>query len=211
MVFGQDTLLVKDSLGQKKDSTIVHDSVSHKGFSRLHITTVPDSAEISLDSVLAGTAPCGFDSVAPGNHVVIAKKKGYFGKKLSIETIAGSDMGIQISLVKPGGIVLFSNPPGARVLLDNKETGTTPCENTRLKPGSHSIRLEKDGYVLYEKTIELGEGATDSLTIQLQPVPVSSATKKMSSFEKVIPLVAVGVIAVFAIVILGIELSPSGR
>ncbi len=43
-------------------------------------------------------------------------------------------------------LTIRSNPPGARVYVDNYEIGTTPCSTAFTYYGTRQIRLVKDGY-----------------------------------------------------------------
>jgi hypothetical protein len=43
-------------------------------------------------------------------------------------------------------LTIRSNPPGARVYVDNYEIGRTPCATGMLYYGTRQIRLVKDGY-----------------------------------------------------------------
>lgn len=53
-------------------------------------------------------------------------------------------------------LTIRSNPPGARVFVDNYEIGRTPCSTDFIYYGTRQIRLVKDGY--------------ETLTVQ-QPIP----------------------------------------
>ena len=47
-----------------------------------------------------------------------------------------------------GSIHVNSTPSGAAVLIDDEETGdTTPCTLSEIEAGSHSVRVEKEGFV----------------------------------------------------------------
>jgi len=45
-----------------------------------------------------------------------------------------------------GGLQIESVPPGAAVFLNQQHVGETPLQMTRLRAGSHVIRIEHDGY-----------------------------------------------------------------
>jgi hypothetical protein len=51
-----------------------------------------------------------------------------------------------------------SEPPGAKVYIDGKESGDTPLALSDIKTGRHQIRVVKEGYESYEVSVETGVG-----------------------------------------------------
>jgi hypothetical protein len=51
-----------------------------------------------------------------------------------------------------------SEPSGAKVYIDGKESGDTPLALTDIKTGRHQIRVVKDGYESYEVSVDTGVG-----------------------------------------------------
>src|SRR5260370_42161137 len=49
-------------------------------------------------------------------------------------------------------VAFSSDPPGASVIVDGTNLGTTPAEIELARHDSHSVRIEKVGYVPYETT-----------------------------------------------------------
>jgi hypothetical protein len=200
-----------------KDSLAVKDSIARPAYGRMSITTEPPQAEVSLDSVAKGESPITLDSVTPGMHTLIIKKKGYFGKKVSVDVSGDSVVDLTVTLVAPGCLVVTSAPPGAGVFLDGKDMGVTPWENAKLKPGAHVLIIQKDGFAAFEKQITVSVGKTDSLSIVLQPKPPAMATESTAGkskpvrFDRVAAIVAGCVFVVFGIVLLGVEMQEAGK
>jgi hypothetical protein len=200
-----------------KDSLAVKDSTARPAYGRMSITTEPPQAEVSLDSVAKGESPITLDSVTPGTHTLIIKKKGYFGKKVSVDMPGDSMVDVMVTLVAPGCLVVTSVPPGAGVFLDGKDMGVTPSENAKLKPGAHALIIQKDGFAAFEKQITISEGKTDSLSIVLQPKPAAKATgpaaekSKPVRFDRVAAIVVGCVFVVFGIVLLSVEMQETAK
>ena len=58
---------------------------------------------------------------------------------------------------------------GAAVVVDDIEVGTAPLgKPVRLKPGSHTVKITKDGFRPYTKTLELKAGKTEE-RVELSP------------------------------------------
>lgn len=55
-----------------------------------------------------------------------------------------------------------SRPQGARVFVDDELRGETPITVRDVRPGIHTLRIEKDGYQSVETSRELDEGDTET-------------------------------------------------
>jgi hypothetical protein len=55
------------------------------------------------------------------------------------------------------GFRIRSSPPGARVLIDYQDVGTTPV-SVHVLPMEHEIRIEKDGYMPWQDYITVATG-----------------------------------------------------
>ncbi len=196
----------KDTAVKKAPAVAVH-------FGKIKVTTVPETAEVSVDSVIKGSSPLTIDSLQPGAHVLIIKQKGYFGKKVTMDAAPDSTVAVNVALVKPAALVIASDPAGAKIFFDGKESGVTPYENAKVKPGDHVIRLEKERCAPFEKTITATEGKTDSLTFSLpamkaQPAaPATPATRPAPKLglDSTILIVLSGIFVLFGIAIFAVE------
>ncbi|MDF1564775.1 MAG: PEGA domain-containing protein [Deltaproteobacteria bacterium] len=54
-----------------------------------------------------------------------------------------------------GSISVYSNPPGARIFIDEKEMGFTPASLDRIPTGMHVLRLEALGTFPYGEVVEI--------------------------------------------------------
>lgn len=61
-----------------------------------------------------------------------------------------------------------TDPPGARVLLNGKEMGTTPL-TLDLEPGQFILVLRKEGYRPWLKSVQLGNGSFREFSVALEP------------------------------------------
>jgi len=55
-------------------------------------------------------------------------------------------------------LVVRSNPPGAQVYLDDLYVGTTPMSREGVLPGTHRVRINREGYQPVARTVEVGDG-----------------------------------------------------
>ncbi len=72
---------------------------------------------------------------------------------------------------KPSGatLVVETEPPGARVYLNNKLLGKSPVTMEGVATGEGIVRIELDGFETRLKRIRLKEGATVELSVVLKP------------------------------------------
>ncbi|HEY6210356.1 MAG TPA: PEGA domain-containing protein, partial [Gemmatimonadales bacterium] len=73
--------------------------------------------------------------------------------------------------VEPAVLLVEATPSGS-VYIDGQLVGTTPLGGVVVSPGLHRLRVEHEGFLPYERTIDLPAGQTTRLTeITLQAVP----------------------------------------
>lgn len=77
------------------------------------------------------------------------------------------------SLAKTGMILAKSLPDGARVFLDEELEAATDSTVPSLKPGTYHLKIEKEGYLAWEKDVEVKEELVTNVTAILPPVSPS--------------------------------------
>ena len=84
----------------------------------------------------------------------------------------GARMGRKVEVAtRASAIAITSDPPGAKVFVGDELVGTTPFE-LPLEAGKHPLRIELDGYIGQQRTVEIVAGETNKLEFELQAVPV---------------------------------------
>lgn len=101
------------------------------------------------------------------------------------------------------GIVLTASEAGARVFVDGQDSGTTPlAEPIRVAPGSHEVRVEKEGFRPFRLRVSVEAGRRVEAEVSLVPVertPVrgpEAAPAATRSGPGALPWVLVGVAGV---------------
>ena len=67
-----------------------------------------------------------------------------------------------------GLLVVESLPPGASVYLDNKAVGRTPLTLTTVNAGEHVVRLERDGYRRWSRSIRVVATERNRVTASME-------------------------------------------
>ncbi len=133
------------------------------------IDSVPGGAQLLVDGEEAGTTPATVEILEGERHLML-RLAGYADWEQSLEVEAGRDQQLGTVALQPAAGVLQLNsvPSGASVTLDGEFQGQTPL-SLELAPGSsHRLAVFKPGYRRHSESVQLGAGASDSRTVNLQ-------------------------------------------
>jgi len=104
---------------------------------------------------------------------------------------------------KPPATLTIESSPNASVYINDENKGTTPL-TIELKEGEYTIRIEKEGYKTYTKTIELSSGEKRSISANLASTPSPPTTLPITTPPRDYKLLALLGTIVAVIVIGGI-------
>ena len=76
--------------------------------------------------------------------------------------------GDKIEETEGRGLMIRSNPSGARVYIDGIERGTTPLRLSELRAGAYFVRLEKEGYIERRFRITVRPGSVMDVSLELK-------------------------------------------
>ena len=148
---------VEVELSDRAPRKISLDLASDSG--TLEVTSNPPGAEVLLDGIPRGPAPCTVDRITVGDHELTVRLDGYVEAKQTIRLAAGETQAMRVSLEPlPASLQIVSIPDGARVYVDNQFQGVTPHSLIDIKPGEYRVRVEKDGHDPLVRTVMLGRG-----------------------------------------------------
>ncbi len=120
---------------------------------------------------------CGLAEVAD----VMGDLGARIGRKVEVATRASS-------------LEIRSVPAGAKVFLGDELVGMTPVE-LPLDAGAHQLRVELDGHIGLERSVELVAGEAKSLDLALQPIPKPERSKLFTSLGWTALAVGIGAAA----------------
>lgn len=138
-----------------KGGRIFVDLESEKGLGIgfVSVTTVPPDARIEVDGERIGLSPLEVPLEA-GRHTVHLSKSGYKEADVIVDVAPEGRHAVDARLEpKEGALLVISSPTGAKVLLDGRSVGEVwePLRIEDVAPGSHTVRVEKEGYRPWEK------------------------------------------------------------
>jgi serine/threonine protein kinase len=98
---------------------------------------------------------------------------GFLKVALALLVLAGGGGGYYYwsASNKPGRIEITATPEDATVLVDNTKVGDYAPVAVERPPGHHTISVVREGYVRFDKPVEVLAGAPLPLTVALEPSP----------------------------------------
>lgn len=138
---------------------------------RIVFDMLPDGAEVLIDESAIGTGPLAPVDVEPGEHAVRVRLQGY-SEYTDVVTVArGQELHVPVDLIPLAHVLgVTSNPPGARLFVDDRFAGETPTD-VELVDGSHALRLSLRGFEDALRTIEAVAGSRDTWAVDLVALP----------------------------------------
>lgn len=136
------------------------------------IQTDPPDAEIKVDGISRGKSPLLINDFPLGEHTVSVEANGFNPKEIAVAVEDRRPVKHMISLDSDSGRVTFnSQPNGATVFIDGRNSGVTPVTVNRISQGQHDIELKLEGYRDYREQINVTSGLVDRLNAVLTPLP----------------------------------------
>ncbi|WP_220681294.1 DUF3344 domain-containing protein [Methanofollis formosanus] len=179
--FGSERWDVVDLLQPGRDAALTYDRKDSETFYKIFLSALTvryaerDAGSIAVNSVPAGAVVYIDDEeqeeetnttvsgLEIGTHTVRVKMEGYPApEEREVEVEKGTTATVTFVLERPSGsISVSSEPTGAAVYLDGKETGaTTDTLLENVPVGEHTLILRLDGYDDHTEEVEVAEGET---------------------------------------------------
>jgi eukaryotic-like serine/threonine-protein kinase len=189
----QDSVVVseKPKAGSKKKTktpapvaapTVVTGEVS--------ISSTPAGAQIQIDghSDPSWLTPYDMSALLPGQHTVVISKPGFSTDSRSFDVAAGSKSFLSVQLSPLTGLLsVNSDPPGAEIWMDGKDTGkTTPAQFTMDKAGAHTFAFKKGGYLDESSTANVQIGTTSHVSASMRALGNTDDIKMGGKFKKLL-------------------------
>jgi hypothetical protein len=157
--------------GQQVKVNAVFGAASGQG--SLRVIASEADAEIFVDGEDKGKSPANIAAIAPGDHVVEARKPKFKSTQQTVHVVPGQSALAQLKmdLAPPdrphAGLKVQSPVPNAEVFLDGSSLGKAPVDRSDLDPGKHYVVVHKDGFTDFKREVMLVENQSIALVADL--------------------------------------------
>ncbi len=148
---------------------------------RISVTTIPDHVRATLRDksgqiVQVGETPYVFSATA-GAHQIVLEQPGWQTEHHEISAEIGQPYFYQYRLERSrADATIESEPPGARVFIDERLVGETPYRG-RLDVGRHSLLLEYPDYPWHRESLVVASSEPLARKVRLERPPRSGRTE----------------------------------
>ncbi len=137
----------------------------------VEITTTPSGAAIVFDGnpSLTCTSPCAF-ALLPGRHTIQATVQGFRVARRIFELPQQPSMNLVLEK-EAGLLTVTSTPPGATIFINGQEHPQKTPAMIPLAVGKYKIAIVKEGFPRDEGDVDVRDGRTATLNVELQRNP----------------------------------------
>ncbi len=115
----------------------------------LQISSTPFGASVTIDGKTDPdwVTPFAAKRLRPGRHSVVFTFKDYQPETRQAEVVAGTKLPLYVQLqVAQGFLVLNSDPAGAEIYIDGRDSGQVTPARITVNAGQHRVALRKEGF-----------------------------------------------------------------
>lgn len=135
---------------------------------RLMVSSPVDGATVTLDGDHTPRVAPVIVEVKPGKHAVRVQAPGHAEEVREIEAPRGAVTALDIALHELPARLAVGGLRGAEVSVDGRVVGAIPFATPiEVAPGLHRVRVSKSGYEDFQRDVNLGRGAIDTLDARL--------------------------------------------
>ena len=154
---------------------------------QLAIDSTPQGAQVQVDGASnpSWVTPFALTNLQPGRHSIVVSKAGYATDSRTIDVTSGNRATASIRLSQiMATLVAKSDPPGASIYVDGRDTGTKTPGQVSLDKGQHTVLIRMSGYLDETTSAQFVLGQTLSISPTLKPLGntdnIKTAGGKMS-------------------------------
>ncbi len=117
---------------------------------QLALDSTPQGAQVEVDGRTDSSyvTPFALTNLAPGQHTISVSKPGYSTDSRALNIVSGSRATVVVHLSQLAAtLVVNSNPSGASVYVDGRDTGVKTPGQVSVNKGQHVVLVRKMGYI----------------------------------------------------------------
>ena len=158
---------IEETITVSEDNTLFRYEMQTLEIEAVTIRSTPPDAAVYIDGMQEGITTFQ-DFFFPGEYLVRLTKDGYrdFETQILVEENAENNFAFELERFA-GTLQLSVVPANAQVRIGGRDF--TRQQDISLRPGTHRIVVEREGYYPVERIIEIEQAAQISLNIELEP------------------------------------------
>jgi hypothetical protein len=130
--------------------------------------TVKPEGNVAVNGRPAQKDPQGLIIVPAGEVTVRIDKEGYDTSVSAVTCAPGETKKLDVKLVCIyGTLKVITEPPGAKVFLNEKEAGVTPYTNAKIQPGTYTVQVDLADYETQKGSVEVLKNGTKEFSSKL--------------------------------------------
>jgi len=154
---------------------------------QLTIDSTPQGAQVQLDGSgdASWVTPLALTNIQPGPHSIVVSKAGYATDTRSINVSSGSRATTLIHLARlMATLVVKSDPPGANIYIDGRNTGTKTPGQVSVEKGQHVVLVRMSGYIDETMNAQFVLGQTFNFSPMLRRLGNTDNLKTVGKMSK---------------------------
>ncbi|HEX4783055.1 MAG TPA: PEGA domain-containing protein [Candidatus Sulfotelmatobacter sp.] len=154
---------------------------------QLAIDSMPAGAQVQLDGQTDASwvTPLALANLQPGQHSISVSKPGYSTDSRTVNVTAGNRATAVVHLVKlMATLVVKSDPPGANIYVDGRDTSTKTPAQVSVDKGQHVVLVRMPGYLDETMNAQFALGQTSSFSPTLRPLGNTDNLRTVGKMSK---------------------------
>jgi eukaryotic-like serine/threonine-protein kinase len=154
---------------------------------QLVIDSTPQGAQLEIDGRTDPNwvTPYTLAGLNPGQHTVIVSKSGFTAETHTVDVVSASKASLTVHLASLNATInVSSDPAGAAIFVDGKDTLRVTPSNISLEKGTHTILVRKPGYLDETSSANGQPGQALHFSATLRPLGNVDDIKTVGKFKK---------------------------
>jgi len=151
------------------------------------VDSLPQGAQIQVDGRADSNwvTPFTVAQLAPGSHTLVISKSGYTTETKVFTIAAGSKNTLSVHLNPlAAGVSVTSDPSGASIFVDGRDSGRPTPSALTVEKGSHSVLVRKPGFLDETMTADVQPGQTIGFAPRLRQLGSTDEIRSVNKMKK---------------------------
>jgi serine/threonine-protein kinase len=151
------------------------------------VDSSPQGAQIQVDGRADSSwvTPFTVAQLAPGSHTLVISKSGYTTETKALTVAAGSKNTLSVHLNPlAAGVSVTSDPSGASIFIDGRDSGRLTPSALTLEKGSHNVLVRKPGFLDETMTADVQPGQTIGFAPRLRQLGSTDEIRSVNKMKK---------------------------